>query len=171
MIKSAVSSIILLLPVLVLSLLAESAFPDGWPRPELSVIFICVIALRFGAEYGAVFGLLAGAVSGLLGSGSPGMSAFVYAMTGAVIGSTLHQYRDRYSVYILADVSATVLLGVALVAAGRLGADVPNRFEVSSWLLTALIWNLVCLQPVLWLSEKILGTRPFNPLKLDCGKV
>ncbi len=168
MIKNFRSALILVLPLLALGLLLESALPIGWPRPELATLCLSVIALRYGNKSGVIFGLLAGAMVGLFSDCSTGWLALAYATMGGAVGTFLKPYNDRPFIYIFTVVTATVIFAAELVLLSTLGADVPSQIISRSWLWSALLWNAIFLWPMLWLINKILGTYAFVPLELDC---
>ena len=168
MIKSFGSALISVLPLLALGLLIESALPLNWPRPELAVLCLSIMALRYGARPGAVFGLLAGALVGLFSDCSPGGLALAYAVLGGAIGALLNPYHDRPFIYIFTAIIATVVFVAELTVLSMFGFDVPSQIVSRSWLWGALLWNFIFLWPMLWLADKVLGTYAFIPLELDC---
>lgn len=168
MIKSFNSALISVLPLLVLGLLIESALPVGWPRPELTVLCLSVMALRYGAKSGAVFGFVGGAIVGFFSECSPGWMALAYTALGGAIGALLNPYNDRPFIYVFTTITATVIFVAELTVLSMIGADVPSQIISRSWLWSALLWNFIFLWPMLWLANKVLGTYAFIPLKLDC---
>lgn len=168
MIKHFRSALIFVLPLLALGLLLESALPVGWPRPELTILCLSVMALRYGKEPGVIFGLLCGAMVGLFSDCSPGWLALAYAILGGAVGTFLKPYSDRPFIYIFTVVTATVIFVAELTLLSIFGADVPSQIISRSWLWSALLWNAIFLWPMLWLANKILGTYAFIPLELDC---
>ncbi len=168
MVKKFPSALILVLPLLVVGLLLESALPTGWPRPELATLCLSVMALRYGNQPGTIFGILSGTIVGLFSDCAPGWLAMAYAALGGAIGAFLKPYSDRPFIYIFTVVTATVVFAAELTLLSIFGADVPSQIISRSWLWSALLWNFLFSWPMLWLTNKILGTYAFIPLELDC---
>ncbi|MBQ7528761.1 hypothetical protein IJT10_02505 [bacterium] len=169
MVKSSLETIILLLPLMIGLVLCESSLPVSWPRPEVSILFICIVALRCGSQAGLAMGFLAGLFLGLLSSYSVGALTITYALLGYFIGKFLHPYNSRPLIYFLAVVLSTVVLGVTLYFFGRFDILVlPKPPLVRDWLLKVLLCNIIFLWPTLKITGIILGNYVFRPLKLDC---
>ncbi|MCR4784146.1 MAG: rod shape-determining protein MreD [bacterium] len=168
MIKDAYSAFILTLPLLGLGLLVESTLPTGWPRPELAVLFLCIIALRYGATAGMCFGFLAGCLTGFWGACSWGTMAFAYSVLGVVIGQFLSVYNDRPFIYVLTVIFASMFFMAELTVGGMLHMNVPPARIVREELLGMLLGNLVLVWPLLAVVNKLLGAHAFIPLPLEC---
>ena len=153
MIKDAYSAFILTLPLLGLGLLVESTLPTGWPRPELAVLFLCIIALRYGATAGMC---------------SWGTMAFAYSVLGVVIGQFLSVYNDRPFIYVLTVIFASMFFMAELTVGGMLHMNVPPARIVREELLGMLLGNLVLVWPLLAVVNKLLGAHAFIPLPLEC---
>lgn len=169
MVKSSVETVILLLPLMVGLILLESSLPVAWPRPEVAILFICIVALRCGPQAGAVIGFIAGMFTSLLSLYSVGALTVIYAFLGYFMGKLLHPYNSRPLIYLLAVVLSTVILAVVLYIVGRLNILIlPDPSLIRDWLGRALLCNIVFLWPTLKITGVILGNYIFRPLKLDC---
>ncbi|MGM9997809.1 MAG: hypothetical protein ACI38Q_00165 [Candidatus Bruticola sp.] len=168
MIKSFGSAVVWIMPLLFGGLLFESALPYSWPHPELIIIWLSIIALRYGMKPGAVFGAACGAMAGVFCGCSSGWLALAYASLGGAVGAFLKPYSDRPFIYVLTVTASTVVFAAELTVLSMLGADLPSQVIFKIWLWKALLWNVIFLWPSLWLADKILGTYAFIPLELDC---
>ncbi|MGM9992852.1 MAG: hypothetical protein ACI376_08435 [Candidatus Bruticola sp.] len=168
MIKSFSSAVVWIVPLLFVGLLIESALPYNWPRPELTVIWLSIVALRYGMKPGAIFGAICGAMAGVLSDCSAAWLALVYASLGGAIGAFLKNYSDRSFIYVFTVAASTVVFAAELTVLSMLGADLPNQVILRTWLWRAMLWNVVFIWPSLWIADKILGTYAFIPLELDC---
>lgn len=158
---------LIILPLLVLFLAGQAAWPWSWPRPEWGLIVVTVMALRYGGRAGAWFGLACGALVGLFSIGNPGLLAALYALWGLSLGGLLSPYADRPLLYPLSLLSATVSMGVALWLGRSLGLDLPGIYAVRHWVVSASLANLVALYPFLWFVQHLWGYHVLKPLKVE----
>lgn len=150
--------------------LIEACFPCGWIRPEFGVIFVSVMALRYGAGMGAALGAAAGIAAAAAGFYSWSLFALIYAGIGGIIGVFLKNYNDRLFIYFLTVVFASVFISILLSLLSHLPFFVlpePESIRREFWLTQA--GNLLAVGPVMWLIRRVLGSYCFNPLELECG--
>ena len=155
---------------IVICTLIEACFPCGWIRPEFGVIFVSIMALRYGAGMGAAVGAAAGIVTAAAGFFSWSVFALIYAGVGIIVGVFLKNYNDRLFIYFMTVVFASVFNSILLSLLSHLPfliLPTPESIRREFWL--TLTGNLLAVWPVMWLIRRILGSYCFNPLKLECG--